>query len=184
MSKFTISLFLGVIFSISYVFAAGNDNRAMNDSIVTDLEESSIKDIENKIENLEISIIEDLGNKDTLKVIKTKIRLISLLSNTGYYNKAYELVWEVYPKLFDINDPELQIDILVKTVSLYIKFEQKEKANELFYSNEEKLNGLALNHKDSILLQRRIRLLQANVESQLNKNYPKAETIQIGRAHV
>ncbi|MGY6648169.1 tetratricopeptide repeat protein [Wenyingzhuangia sp. IMCC45574] len=129
-----------------------------------------------------VQYIEKLTNQhkkagDSIAYLKSKLQLIATYANTGKYHKAYDLAWKMHADIRKNIPIDVKADILIRLTRLYILFEQKEKANQTFYTHYKDLKKLIKTHKDSLYLDRTLDIMRANLEYELNKNYPLAETI-------
>ncbi|GAA4237886.1 hypothetical protein GCM10022291_26210 [Postechiella marina] len=136
-----------------------------------------------KTDSIQIKLNTDLEyftkKKDTLEIVNTRIKRIKYYSKKGLYSKSYDEVWQSLHLLESPKFLTQRIEILDRLISLYIIFEQKDKA----YKNLEKSINLvknnSLNEKDKSKLLARLYNLEAWIEIRLTSNYDKAEALAL-----
>ncbi|WP_111707605.1 helix-turn-helix transcriptional regulator [Lutibacter citreus] len=173
------------VFSFILVFTISNSitatvNSVLNDtlnSLNNESERSVFKNSYLRIEKLEQEMLLNKNKGDSIAYLKTKLQLIGKLSDVGRYQQAHKLAWEIYPKINSLEPIELKLDILIRLVRLYVLFEQHKKANDVLYTHFDQTRLLCNKSKDSIYLLGRLYIMQAHLESNVNKNYLKAESI-------
>ncbi|WP_111708221.1 tetratricopeptide repeat protein [Lutibacter citreus] len=70
--------------------------------------------------------------KDTLQIINTRYKLIQFYNKKGFYSNSYDEIWKLFPLVESPKYLTQKIETLNKLTSLYMVFEQHEKATNSY----------------------------------------------------
>ncbi len=119
------------------------------------------------------------SHKDLKEEFHSKILDIKRYMGLGQYQKAYDLIKNINPKIKQQEFINYRVELLYQQLGLYLIFEQIEKANTVFHSNYESIVKDINEHQDKIQLNNKLNSMHSWLESRGNNNLIKAEEILI-----
>lgn len=117
--------------------------------------------------------------QDTLQVISTRLERIKFYSKKGFYSKSYDEIWLLLSLVESPKFIKQKIKILQQLISLYIIFEQKEKASENYKKAIDLIRRNNLKEKDKSLLLAQLYNLGAWIEIRLSIDFFEAEKLAL-----
>ena len=128
---------------------------------------------------LQTSVTSFEKKNDTLQIINARFKLIQFYTKKGFYSKSYDELWKLFPLVETPKYLTQKIETLNILISLYMVFEQHEKAKETYLKAIDVIEKQSNEQQNKNKFLGRIYNLGAWIEIKSTFNFEKAEELAL-----